>query len=280
MHYTVRSPRRIPHHVRLPDAEQKPMRTLYLFAYALLCCAVSLAMPLAAAAQEGRAGVRIVAREDGTGVPVTGAQVVVSGVGTVALSDSSGVARAGVVPPGIRLVKVMRVGYLPESFAVEFRPGETVEAEVDLQRAPLELEGLTVTERMPSRTLRDAGFYDRRRMGFGKFVGREEIDARRDGKLSSLMMNLPGVNVVYCPFPRCLQPGYILIAGGTRLSASSNCRMVLYVDGVRVPNEDIDRIRVQNLDGVEVYTRLGGIPVQFAGTDASCGVALLWSRTS
>jgi hypothetical protein len=254
------------------------MRTLRLLPL-LLLHAAALALPSRSPAQGAQAGVHVVAREDGTGVPIRDAQVVISGVGRVALSDSTGVARAAVVPPGVRLVKVMRVGYLPESFPVEFRPGETVEAEVDLQRAPLELEGLTVTERMPSRTLRDAGFYARQRMGFGRFVGREEIDARHDGKLSSLMMTLPGVNVVYCPFPRCLQPGYILIANATRLSAGSDCRMVLYVDGVRVRNEDIDRIIVQNLDGVEVYTRLGGIPVQFAGTDASCGVALFWSRT-
>jgi len=236
-------------------------------------------MPVAAAAQDGRAGVRIVAREDGTGAPIRDAQVIVSGVGTVAATDSAGAADAATVPAGVRLVRVQRVGYLPESFTAEFRPGETVEAEVDLLRAPLELDGLTVTERMPSRSLRDAGFYDRERIGFGKFVGREEIDARHDGKLSALMLTVPGVNVMYCG-AGCSDPGFYLVASGTRLTANSNCRMQLYVDGVKVPNENIDRISALNLEGVEVYTRLGGIPPRFAGTDASCGVVLLWSRTT
>ena len=252
------------------------MRILRLLSLVLLS---ALAFHARVAAQGGLAGVHVVAREDGTGAPIRDAQVVVSGAGTVAVSDSAGVARAAVVPPGTRLVRVMRVGYLPESFAVEFRPGETVEAEVDLQRAPLELDGLTVTERMPSRSLRDAGFYERERLGFGRFVGREEIDRRPDGKLSSLMMTIPGVNVMYCQFPACLDPGYFLVASATRLTANSNCRMQLYLDGMRVENQNIDKIRTMNLDGVEVYTRRGGIPVQFAGLDSSCGVVLLWSRT-
>ena len=255
------------------------MRTSHLLSLGLLCCAVSLAIPSAAAAQDGHAGVRIVAREDGTRAPIRDAQVIVSGVGTVAATDSAGAADAATVPAGVRLVRVQRVGYLPESFTVEFRPGETVEAEVDLLRAPLELDGLTVTGRMPSRSLRDAGFYDRERIGFGKFVGREEIDARHDGKLSSLMLTIPGVYVMHCQSD-CPDPGYYLVASATRMTANSNCRIQLYLDGVKVPNRNIDRISALNLDGVEVYTRLGGIPAQFAGTDASCGVVLLWSRTT
>lgn len=255
------------------------MRILRLLPLALLCCAAALAIPSATAAQGGAAGVRIVAREDGTGVAIPNARVVVSGVGTVAVSDSAGMAHAAVVPAGVRLVRVQRVGYLPESFTVELRPGETVEAEVDLQRAPVELEALTVTERMPSRALYDAGFYDRRKTGFGQFVDREAIDARHDNKLSSLMRTLPGVNLEYCQFPRCRESGYVLVANATRLSANSNCTMQLYLDGVRIENQNIDRVGVQNLDGVEVYRRLGGIPPQFAGTGASCGVVLLWSRS-
>lgn len=254
------------------------LRHLLLLPFVLLS-ATALTLPSGAAAQGGPAGVRILAREDGTGVAIRDAQVVVSGVGTVAVSDSTGLAQAGVVPAGTRLVRVQRVGYLPESFTVEFRPGETVDAEVDLLRAPIELAGLTVTERMPSRALHDAGFYDRRKVGFGQFVDREAIDARHDGKLSSLLTTLPGVQVVYCQYPQCRESGYVLVASATRLSASSSCTMQVYLDGVRVENQNIDRISARNLDGVEVYRRLGGIPAQFAGTNASCGVVLLWSRS-
>jgi hypothetical protein len=256
------------------------MRMLRLLPLALLSFA-AVSSPSAAAAQSGPAAVQIIAREEGTGVPIPGAQVTVNGVGSVAVSDSMGRAHGIVVRTGVRLVQVRRVGYLPESFTAEFRPGEAVEAEVDLQRAPLELEGLTVTGLMPSRALRDVGFYGRRKQGFGHFVDAEEIFRRKDSYLSSLIRSIPGVNVVYCEGkPLCLDKGYVLVAGGGALSMNSDCKMQVYLDGMRITNEDIDRLSVRALEGVEAYPRSTGIPPQFAGTGSACGVILLWTRSS
>jgi hypothetical protein len=255
------------------------MRMLRLLPLVLLSFA-TLASPSAAAAQSGPAAVQIIAREVGSGVPIPGAQVTVNGVGSVAVSDSLGRAHGIVVRTGVRLVQVRRVGYLPESFTVEFRPGEAVEAEVDLERAPLELEGLTVTGLMPSRTLRDAGFYGRRKAGFGRFVDAEEIYRRKDSYLSSLIRSIPGVHVQYCPRPVCMDAGYVVVAAASNLSMNSGCRMKIFLDGILVKNEDIDRMSVRALEGVEAYPRNAGVPPQYAGTDSACGVLLLWSRSS
>lgn len=234
----------------------------------------------AAAAQSEPAAVQIITREEGTGAPIPGAQVMVNGVGSVAVSDSMGRAHGLVVRTGVRLVQVRRVGYLPESFTVEFRPGEAVAAEVEMQRAPLELEGLTVTGLMPSRALRDVGFYGRRKTGFGRFVDAEEIYRRKDSHLSSLMRSIPGVNVVYCPRPKCADEGYVLLATATNVSINVECRMRIYLDGMPVANEDIDRMSVRALEGVEAYPRNAGVPPQYGGTGSACGVILLWSRSS
>jgi hypothetical protein len=256
------------------------MRMLRLLPLVLFSFA-AVASPSAAAAQSGPAAVQIIAREEGTGAPIPGAQVTVNGVGSVAVSDSMGRAHGLVVRTGVRLVQVRRVGYLPESFTVEFRPGEAVAAEVEMQRAPLELEGLTVTGLMPSRALRNVGFYGRRKQGFGRFVDAEEIYRRKDSYLSSLMRSIPGVNVMYCNgLPECMDRGYMLVANGGALSMNSSCKIQLYLDGVRVANEDIDRLSVRALEGVEAYPRSAGVPPQFAGTGSACGVVLLWSRTS
>jgi hypothetical protein len=181
---------------------------------------------------------------------------------------------------GVRLVQVRRVGYLPESFTVEFRPGEAVAAEVEMQRAPLELEGLTVTGLMPSRALRDVGFYGRRKQGFGHFVDAEEIYRRKDSYLSSLIRSIPGVNVQYCPRSVCMDAGYVVVAAGSSLSMNSGCRMRIFLDGMLVKNEDIDRMSVRALEGVEAYPRNAGVPPQYAGTGSACGVLLLWTRSS
>lgn len=253
------------------------MRMHRLLPLALLV-ASALAAPSVAPAQGGPAGVQIVAREEGTGAPIPGAQVTVNGVGTVAVSDSMGRAHGVVVRTGVRLVRVQRVGYLPESFTVEFRPGEAVEAEVEMQRAPIELDGLTVTELMPSASLRNAGFYQRRKQGFGRFVDREELYRRKDSYLSSLMRTIPGVTVQYCSATACGQRGYRLLASGSNGSMRLECPMRIFLDGMQVQNQDIDQLNVRALEGVEVYPREGGMPVQYAGTGSACGVVLLWTR--
>jgi hypothetical protein len=255
------------------------MRMLRLLPLVLFSFAAA-ASHSAAAAQSGPAAVQIITREEGTGVPIPGAHVMVNGVGSVAVSDSMGRAHGLVVRTGVRLVQVRRVGYLPESFTVEFRPGEAVAAEVEMQRAPLELEGLTVTGLMPSRSLRDAGFYGRRKQGFGRFVDAEEIYRRKDSNLSSLMRSIPGVNVVYCPRPKCEDEGYVLLATASNVSINQACRMAIYLDGMPVKNEDIDRMSVRALEGVEAYPRSAGVPPQFGGTGSACGVILLWTRSS
>lgn len=253
------------------------MRMLRLLPLALIAGSL-LATPSRGAAQDGPAAVQVVAREEGTGAPVPGAQVTVSGVGTVAVSDSMGRAHGIVVRSGVRLVQVQRVGYLPESFAAEFRPGEAVEAEVEMQRAPLELEGLTVRALMPSTALRNVGFYDRRKVGFGRFVDSEELYRRKDSYLSSLMRSIPGVSVVQCGPPACISGGFRVMASGGAPSMGMTCPMRIFLDGMQVRNEDIDQLSVRALEGVEVYPRQAGIPARFAGTGSACGVVLLWTR--
>lgn len=253
------------------------MRMQRLLPLALLVAA-ALAAPSRAAAQRGPAAVQIIAREQGTGLAIPGAQVTVSGVGTVAVSDSLGRAHGMVARTGLRLVRVLRVGYLPESFTVEFRPGEAVEAEVSMQRAPIELDGLTVRGLMPSTTLRNVGFYDRRKVGFGRFVDSDQLYRRKDSYLSSLMRSIPGVNVIHCGPPTCMFRGYRVMASGGASSLGLTCPMRIFLDGVQVRNEDIDAMSVRALEGVEVYPRGAGIPARFAGTGSACGVVLLWTR--
>lgn len=253
------------------------MRTLRLLPLVLLA-ATALASPSAATAQERPAGLRVVAREGGTGRVLPGAQVVVMGVGTLAVSDSTGEAHAIEVPAGPRLVQVHRLGYQTESFSAVFAAGETVEAEVDMVRAPIELEGVTVTGRTVSRSLSTSGFYARKRSGFGQFIDIDEIKARRPDRLSTLLRGTVGVQVRYCEPPNCNDRGYMLISNLSNVSLKEACPMRIFVDGMFVENANIDAHNVHNIDGVEIYRHTAGLPPQYGGTGATCGVVLIWTR--
>lgn len=247
----------------------------------LLLALVVVAVPGAALAQRA-AGLRIVARENGSTVPVPGAQVLISGFGTVAVSDTAGVAYSPSVPLGQRLVQVQRFGYQPEYFTVEFRLDETVEAEVDLLRAPIQLERVTVTAERPVRTLQGNGFYTRRQAGIGDFLDRKQIEALRPDRVSTLFRTIPGVQLVYCKYPDCKDPGYYLVASsrGVQTGAGMSCFMHVYVDGVPLGPVTPDRWIPDNIEAVEVYRRAVELPGQFyTQTAAYCGVVAMWTRS-
>jgi len=65
----------------------------------------------------------------------------------------------------------------------------------------------------------------------------------------------------------------------------SQCSYAVYEDGWRSSAEDIDRIRVSDLAGVELYQRGSQVPMAFAttigkgGYPITCGgIIAVWSR--
>jgi len=63
------------------------------------------------------------------------------------------------------------------------------------------------------------------------------------------------------------------------------CYVAVYLDGIRIwapgPKEpiDINRYRVNELEGIEVYRGPSETPTQYQMTGSACGVVLLWTRT-
>lgn len=238
------------------------------------------ALPLATRthAQQLPAGLLVVVREDSTERPLPGVRVEVLGAEGATVTDSTGMARALAVPPGPRLVRVRASGYQMETFFVEFMPGETVEVEMDLYPAPYELDGITVTERMSSRTLRDAGFYQRQRSAFGTFITREDIDKRAPMRISDLLRNASGVTVVHCG-SACRPSGYRIVSSRGNTGLGAQCAMQIYVDGRHVSDGDIDAWTVDSVEGIEVYNSTAGMPSEFNRPGAVCGAVAVWTRT-
>jgi len=135
-------------------------------------------------------------------------------------------------------------------------------------------------------------FEERRRMGMGRFLTREDL-AKRDNALLSDVLRMTGIPLMRRPtrcgggfsvasnrgtgsirkLPRC---------GGQPMPAG--CYMAVYLDGVRlwalgqVDPTNIDSFAPRDLEGVEVYRGSARAPVEYSGTDHACGVILLWTR--
>lgn len=140
--------------------------------------------------------------------------------------------------------------------------------ELRLGQATIPLEPVVVSVR---RAPHLAEFEERRAIGHGYFMTRDDIRSRGAGRMSELMSNIPGVT-----FRRAGPSGSMLLmrnAGGV-------CQPAIWLDGVEIrqfPGSTVDDVIHPNtLDGIEVYTSHASAPTRYV--TGPCGVVLFWTR--
>lgn len=187
-----------------------------------------------------------------------------------AVSDSAGFYRLQVPGPGFYRLSVVRMGYATgEGFEIlDLKADDVLQAELLLLPDPLALEGIIVeAESHPWRLQYPPSiwpFFDRRdfygKLGMGRFMDREDLEGW-SGDLEAI----PEIR-------------WMLFTMQSR-SITYPCRgPTWYLDGHRVTGDIMDLVRVSDLEGVEVYRRASEVPGEFGGSDARCGVVVLWTR--
>lgn len=183
-------------------------------------------------------------------------------------------------------LSVEHIAYGRTEQALEFGPGEHLTVEIPLTDQAIELAPIVVRERRRG-LLVDVGFYDRVESGMGIYVERGEIERRGASRLTDLMQGRSGLRVV--------QTGRmthdVRVAGLQRFKG--DCQPSIWVDGslMRAGGEPrlgtgdeplqpqlSDIIAPHLVEGVEVYTGPAGLPVQYGGSEAMCGVLVIWTR--
>lgn len=255
----------------------------------LVTCGLLLSLaPVALRAQTGSV---IIARVTDAEAdrPLVGAQLRVAGASTSARSDSAGVARLVRVPGGQHVVEVRRVGYEPATLEVTLSGADTLDLAVALERAPRQLDTVTVTERAPVAGLE--AFEARRARGLGQFLTPDLLDAEGGRELGDVLASrLRGVRVVtgrdgvsrYVVSPRVRGAG-ALLGGSTEDQRRTSgrlppgaCVMHVYLDGVFVSDYDVSFIDTRSVAAVEAYG--AAAPAQYRRAGSDCGVVLLWTR--
>jgi hypothetical protein len=192
------------------------------------------------------------------------ARVIVTLNGRVTvLTDTDGIFRFDDVnlADTIRLA-FRRIGYREMEHALWFAERDTVpKLAITLEPLPLRLEDIRVEEDAPGpRHLIVQGFFERRKLGFGKFMTREEIEDRNPLLASDLLRMFPSRFRVFC---------------------------TLYVDGILV---DVSRrggaagtlnelLPPSNIEAIEVYGGVADAPTRFGGTrDCRNAILVVWTR--
>ena len=196
-------------------------------------------------------------------------------VGTTA--NQTGAFRLQAPGPGSFFVLTEALGYRPTLDGIlDLEAGGQVTVEIYLDPKPIELDSLKVAvERVETfKVLEMAGFNDREDDGFGHFITPEEIRTRNPRYFFEMFRNIPGLRVTGASMDGTIIEFTLASARGP------TCTPRVFVDGVQANVEyglesavDVDQVA-----GVEVYSRPSQVPLQWGGSDSTCGVLLIWTR--
>ncbi|HEX8693961.1 MAG TPA: carboxypeptidase-like regulatory domain-containing protein [Longimicrobium sp.] len=135
------------------------------------------------------------------------------------------------------------------------------------------LAPLVVVGAEEQRYLRNAGFYDRQKVGTGVFMTGEQF-ARLPG--ARTVDRFEGIRRIFARPSG--SSGWVLTQGG----GGRRCTVSLWIDGVRMPAEVLNGISPGIVEAVEVYDG-HEVPLRFSpvnrGGRAPCGAVVVWLKT-
>ncbi len=250
-----------------------------LVVWAALCVLYLLPGELAAQGISLRGRVRSAE----SGRPIANATVTLRSAGRETRTDSLGQFTLANLRAGEDDLVVQAVGFSPARATVPLAAGPPLELDIDLEPVAPTLDSV-VTEANPDapRNIAMREFEERRAMGFGRFITRDELLRDRGRSLDAVLRaRLPGV--------RLITSGSAVVAASGRGSVSiqtpiaSQCLVNVVVDdvlryasGTFLPPFDLRSLEASMIAGVEYYTP-ASTPERFnLRGNAPCGTLVIW----
>ena len=240
---------------------------------------------------------------DASGAPMTGAEVSLPALQLSALTNDSGKFRFAEVPAGSHEMRVRRVGFLEFTSLVDVPASGAVERNVTLRP----VQTLTPIEVTADAGLRE--FEENRRIGFGKFMTRAELEKQEHRKLPEI---LEAVGVKSYKIGLNAWVGASRAVRSMGLAANGRMAQCPELEGKRVRQEDrnkpdkdpgcgcwaqvwmddillyngdergvvpdINRIMASSLEAVEYYKSAAQTPMKYSRLNSQCGVLVLHTR--
>lgn len=243
---------------------------LALFVAILVPASLPAQTPERDAERANRVRVRGIVLDRLTGEPLSAVSVQIQSEslpgGVDQMTNDQGRFAFPTVRPGVYDIRIVRIGYQTLEHTVELAPRTELTVEVELTPEAFELEPIVVETTRQSALVR-TGFFERQERGFGRFVTRDEIEARNSIYVSDVLRTLAGVHVTSASI------------GGSRgiVTLGAGCRAEIFVDGVRMrpPFGVDDFLSAEDVEAIEVYRGIEGPPDYSEG---SCGSVVVWTR--
>ncbi len=204
--------------------------------------------------------------------PIAGARLELQGSYAAATTDSAGRFSFAGVPAGKAGIAVRALGFAPIDAEITVHADRVSRFRFEMERAAQPLERVVVEDSVEYTGTNGGRFDDflrRMETGRGRYLTREQIEKRGASNLADLVRGMRGVRSD-CQAGRCI----------IQMSrAQRGCAPEYYVDGNLVRSFGPET-PVHDIQGLEVYTGSSDAPAEFTGSNAACGVIVIWTRSA
>jgi hypothetical protein len=199
-----------------------------------------------------------------------GSRVELAGTDIVALTDEKGEFTMRNLPSGSRMLIARHLGYAADVLPVDLSSHEEKRVTIKLPKFVAMMDPVLVTARR-SAALDKIGFNDRKKTGFGYFVGPDRLEKLHPYQITDILRQVPGIRVNYSP-------------NGETVSSSrgvgSGC-VQYFLDDMPftelVPGDINHFVTGGEVVAVEVYQD-SNTPARYMRAGASCTTIVLWTR--
>lgn len=203
---------------------------------------------------------------------LAGVLVALPGLQKFVVTDSTGVF-AFTVPPGTHHMSVKYQEHVNEDYDMIMRAGQHTRLEILLDVAAVHLAPVVVVGRPAIGDFGIAGFYQRKRFGFGRFVTAEQLSKDRSQSLADYLSRYG------------LRYGCIGIScGPIRYTSGQPCVVAVMLDGMPEAGQQIRTLQTQQLGGIEIYRDQSSAPISMQmalsvdPASSRCGVVVVWTK--
>jgi hypothetical protein len=203
-----------------------------------------------------------------TGEPVREAILRIRGLPSVT-ADSFGRFEVTGIPAGQAQVAVQALGYTGNQWKVTLAEGQVLERQFGLDFSGESLPDVVVTARATRLVPRYTSFEARRERGLGAYLRWDEIKKKNFSTVGEAARSVRGVRL------NCIQAEFECYI---RMARTPNCSPEWWVDGVNV-RSFTESTPIRDVYGIEIYRGPGEVPGEFSGSNAGCGVIVIWTKS-
>ena len=245
------------------------MRALYVALVVAMCTLLDSGPLTAQPNVAGRELVGVV--RDAKGIAVAGANVEIPGAS--ARTDSAGAFRMWTSEIDTVTITIRRIGFSAVSALLSARNRQWDTVMVEMDALPQRLAAAEVKAAGATRRNGLRGFEERRTKGSGQYFTREQIVARQSNRTSDVVREARGVQLIR------LRSGGFGVRFAMYATSRATCIPMLWLDGARVRDMEIDDIDASEIEAIELYENWSSAPSQFTqGVTLPCGTIVIWSR--